>query len=93
MESEFLSTYDQLMKDPKRRHKFEEEYRQLIFAEILIPILEKSEMPVRTLAKAASVSPTIIQEIKSGEKEGISYQAFLAILEALGYKAKIHITK
>jgi hypothetical protein len=93
MENEFLSTYDQMMKDPKRRHKFEEEYRQLVLVEILIPILEKSEIPVRTLAKAAGVSPTIIQEIKSGKKEGVSYQTFLAILEALGYKAKIQITK
>jgi hypothetical protein len=93
MTNECLSTYDELMQDPKRRHKFEEEYRQLVLVEILIPILEKTETPVRTLAKAAGVSPTIIQDIKSGKKEGIAYPTFLAILEALGYKAKIQITK
>lgn len=93
MEDEHLSTYDQCMQDPKRRSKFEEEYRRLVLVEILIPILEKSEIPVRTLAKAAGISPTIIQDIKSGTKEGISYSTFLSILEALGYKASIHITK
>ncbi|MBI3508897.1 MAG: hypothetical protein HY069_04620 [Chlamydiia bacterium] len=93
MENDTLSTYDQLMKDAKRRRKFDEEYRQLVLVEILIPILEKSEIPVRTLAKAAGVSPTIIQEIKSGKKEGISYLTFLSILEALGYSARIQISK
>lgn len=93
MKNEPLSIYDQLMKDPKRRHKFEDEYRQLVLIEILFPILKKSEIPVRTLAKIAGVSPTIIQDIKSGKKEGISYPTFLSILEALGYRAKIQITK
>jgi hypothetical protein len=93
MESDSLSTFDQVMKDPRRRRKFEEEYRQLVLVEILIPILEKTEIPVRALAKAAGVSPTIIQDIKSGKKEGISYLTFLSILEALGYRAKIQITK
>jgi DNA-binding Xre family transcriptional regulator len=93
MENETLPTYDQLMKDPKRRRKFEEEYQQLVLVEILIPILEKSQIPVRALAKIAGVSPTIIQDIKSGKKEGISYPTFLSILEALGYRAKIQITK
>ncbi len=93
MEHDSLSTFNRLMKDPKRRRKFEEEYRQLVLVEILIPILERSEIPVRTLAKTAGISPTIIQEIKTGKKEGISYLTFLSILEALGYKAKIQITK
>lgn len=93
MENDSLSTYNQLMKDPKRRRKFDEEYRQLVLVEILIPILEKSKIPVRTLAKAAGISPTIIQDIKSGKKEGISYLTFLFILEALGYRAKIQISK
>lgn len=93
MENNSFSTYDQLMRDPKRRRKFDEEYRQLVLVEILIPILEKSDIPVRTLAKMAGVSPTIIQDIKSGKKEGISYLTFLSILEALGYRAKIQVTK
>ncbi len=93
MENNELSTYDQLMQDAKRRERFEEEYQRLVLVEILIPLLEKSEIPVRVLAGAAGVSPTIIQDIKSGRKEGISYSTFLSVLEALGYKAKIRITR
>jgi len=93
MENEELSTYDRLMRDPKRRQKFEDEYQKLVLVEILIPILTKSEVPVRLLAKAAGVSPTTIQDIKSGKKEGISYATFVAILEALDYKASIRVHK
>jgi len=93
MESDELSTYDQLMQDPKRKQKFDEEYQRLVLVEILIPLLEKSEVPVRALAKLAGISPTIIQDIKSGKKEGISYSTFLSILEALGFRANICITR
>ena len=93
MENDQLSTYDKCMLDPKRRQKFEEDYQKLVLVEILMPLLEKSEMPVRILAKEAGISPTIIQDIKSGKKEGISYATFLSILEALGYRANIRVTK
>jgi DNA-binding Xre family transcriptional regulator len=93
MESNGLSTYDELVQDPKRRERFEEEYQRLVLVEVLIPLLEKTEISVRVLAKMAGLSPTVIQDIKSGKKEGISYSTFLSILEALGYKANIRITK
>mgnify|MGYP000349547405 CR=1 FL=1 len=79
MENETLSTYELFMQDPNRRSQFEEEYRKLVLVEILIPLLEKSNTPVRVLAKAAGILPTVIQDIKSGKKEGISYSTFLSI--------------
>lgn len=88
-----LSTYDRLMQDPHRRQKFEEGYQKFILVEILIPLLKKSEIPVRALAKAAGVSPTIIQDLKSGKKEGISYPTFLCIVEALGYRATLQVKR
>lgn len=93
MIDDFLSTYDLLMQDPKRRQKFEEDYRKFILVEILIPLLEKSDMPVRSLAKVAGVSPTVIQDIKSGKKEGISYVTFISLVEALGYQATLRVTR
>ena len=88
-----LSTYDRIMKDPKRRLKFEHEYRKFVLVEILIPLLEKSKASVRALADAAGVSPTVIQDIKSGKKEGVSFSTFISILKALGYNATIQIDK
>jgi hypothetical protein len=93
MAHDSLSTYEQLMQDPKRRQKFEEGYQKFVLVEILIPLLENSEVPVRVLAKAAGVSPTVIQEIKSGRKEGISYPTFLAIVGALGYQATLQVKR
>ncbi|MEI6242445.1 MAG: hypothetical protein WCP39_03455 [Chlamydiota bacterium] len=84
LKNDSISIYDQLMQDPKRRQKFEEEYQKRVLVEILLPLLEKSEMPVRVLAKAAGVSPTIIQDIKSGRKEGISYSTFLSTNAHIG---------
>ncbi len=88
-----ISTFDRIMKDQKRRFKFEQEYRKFILVDILIPLLEKSKISVRALAHAAGVSPTIIQDIKSGKKEGISFPTFMSILEALGYSATIRVDK
>lgn len=88
-----ISTYDRIMKDPKRRFKFEQEYRKFVLVDILIPLLEKSKISVRALAHAAGVSPTVIQDIKSGKKEGISFTTFMSILEALGYSATIRINR
>lgn len=93
MNNKPLSTYDRMMKDPKRRLKFEHEYRKFVLVEILIPLLEKSKLSVRVLADAAGISPTIIQDIKSGKKEGISFSTFIAILKALGYNATIQVNK
>lgn len=88
-----LSTYDRIMQDPQRKAAFEKEYRKFILVETLIPLLEKCTTPVRILVRLAGVSPTIIQDIKSGKKEGISFSTFLAILEALGYRATLQIDR
>jgi DNA-binding Xre family transcriptional regulator len=88
-----LSTYDRMMQDPKRRFKFEQEYRKFVLVEILIPLLQDCKISVRALADAAGISPTVIQDIKSGKKEGISFSTFLAILKAMGYKATIQIDR
>jgi hypothetical protein len=47
---------------------FEQEYQELLISELLIAAMEKDDLSVRRLAKAAGVSPTIIQELKSGKR-------------------------
>lgn len=87
------STFDRIMQDSKRREQFEETYRGFLLVEVLLPLLEKDKMPVRLLAKTAGLSPTVIQDIKSGKKESISFKTFMAILNALGYSAVLEIGK
>ena len=80
-----LSTYERLIKDPKRKIKIEKKYKQLLLSELLIALMEEDNVSVRKLAKSAGISPSIIQDIRSGKKENITLKSFSNIAEALGY--------
>jgi transcriptional regulator with XRE-family HTH domain len=80
-----LTTCERLTKDPKRRAKIKKDYKQLLLSELLIAIMEEDHVSVRKLAKAAKISPSIIQDIRSGKKENITLKSFSNIATALGY--------
>jgi hypothetical protein len=65
------STYEEFMeaKTPQQRKKFQEGYKELLLSEIILAAMEEDDVSVRELAKLAGVSPTIVQEMKSGSKE------------------------
>lgn len=68
----------------KEKEKFHEEYRELLVSEMLIAAMEKDEVSVRELAKAAGVSPTTVQGIRSGTNNP-TIENFFKIFSALGY--------
>ena len=80
-----LTTYDRLIQDPKRKAKIEKEYRELLLSELLIALMEEDHVSVRKLATAAGISPSIVQDIRSGKKENITLKSFSNIAAALGY--------
>jgi DNA-binding Xre family transcriptional regulator len=88
-----FSTFDRIMQDPKRRYKFEQEHQKFVLVETLIPLLDECKISVRALADSAGISPTVIQDIKSGKKDGIAFSTFLNLIEALGYQATIRVNK
>ena len=47
--------------------------------------MEEDHVSVRKLAKAAGISPSIIQDIRSGKKENLTLKSFSNIAAALGY--------
>ena len=47
--------------------------------------MEEDHASVRKLAKAAGISSSIIQDIRSGEKESLTIKSFSNIAAALGY--------
>jgi len=51
--------------------------------------VKKAEISVRTLAKKAGVSPTIIQKIRTKNAEKINFRTFTNVLYSLGYKINI----
>jgi len=84
-----VSTFDRLMKDPIRRRKFEKGYKDFLLSEILCEAMEKSNVSVRVLAAKAELSPTVIQEIRSGKKKNTTLNSISNIFSSLGYKVVI----
>jgi len=82
------STLDREMKNPAFRAAFEKEFAALEVSEFLAKQMAEQEVSVRTLAARASVSPTIVQGIKSGKRKNIEYTTLKALTLALGYQIK-----
>lgn len=87
------STYDRLMADPEQKHLFEKEYQEFLLSELVIALMEEDKISVRKLAKEAGLSPTVIQEIRSGKKTNITLATFVSIAYALGYTPFLTLKK
>ena len=83
------STYEEFISDPKRKEKFDNEYNDFLLSEFILEKMESENLSVRTLAKKAGVSPTIIQKIRSKNAERINFRTFTNVLHSLGYKVSI----
>ena len=74
------------MQDPEWKEEFDKGYDQFLLSEFLIEAMEENKMSVRKLAQKAGVSPTIIQNIRSGKRSNISLNTLAPILSTLHYK-------
>lgn len=83
---EQLSTFDKLMQDPEWKAGFEKGYEEFLLSEFLIEAMEENKISVRKLAEKAGVSPTIIQNLRSGKRSNVSLNTLTPILSALHYK-------
>lgn len=88
MNKKIKSTYDELVEslNQKEKEEFEQDYQELILSELMLAIMEEDEISVRKLAKAAGVSPTIVQGLRSGTRKNVTLQSFLKVIKALGGK-------
>jgi hypothetical protein len=57
--------------NPQELKAFKKGYKDFALSELILALIEKDEISVRKLAKIASVSPTIVQEIRSGLKKNL----------------------
>lgn len=78
------STFERLMKDQRRRRRFESKYRSFQLSEIVHGLMEQEGKSVRELAREVGVSPTVIQDIRSGGHTNVTLRNFLGIVSALG---------
>jgi hypothetical protein len=92
------STYEEFMesKTPEQRKKYKEEYRDFLLSEMILAAMEEDDISVRKLAKLAGVSPTIVQEMRSGIRDNFNTKSFFKVLKGLGYNILLerngHIT-
>jgi DNA-binding Xre family transcriptional regulator len=86
-----LSTYEREIQDPVFKEQFEEEYQQFALSEIILQLMEEDHISVRQLAKAAGISPTVIQDIRSGKRRNITVYNLSKILKALGSRIAVQI--
>jgi len=84
------TTFDKFINnDPKEKELFDKEYNEFLLSEFVLEKMEAENISVRTLAKKAGVSPTIIQKIRSKNAERINFRTFTNVLNTLGYRINI----
>jgi len=86
MNKKIKSTYEEHIESltAKEKEEFDRGYKEHLLSELLIALMNQDGISVRRLAKAAGISPSLIQGIRSGEKENITMRSFLRIIKALG---------
>lgn len=53
MRKKIESTYEEAIKDKKRKANIDREYKKLLISEMLITLMKQNQLLVRKLAKAA----------------------------------------
>ena len=67
------------MADPDQKNKFEREYAQFLFSELVIDGMKEEHLSVRTLSKLSGVSTSIIQNIRKKGTDSIVFGIIFAI--------------
>jgi DNA-binding Xre family transcriptional regulator len=81
-----MSTFDRVMQNAKRREQFEKGYNEFLVNEFLLEAMEENHISVRKLAEKASVSPAIIQRLRTGGSSNITLKKLSDIAAVLGYR-------
>ncbi len=79
MTKKIKSTYDKLMESMTKAEKevYDKELKDFIISELILATMAEDNISVRKLAKLAGVSPTVVQEIRSGLKQSFTTDTFL----------------
>lgn len=85
MSKKSLSTFEREMQDAEFKEAFNKSYRTFLLSELIFTLMEQEHKSVRQLASEAGLSPTIIQNIRSGQQQDIKLSNFTHILDACGY--------
>lgn len=79
------STFDRMMEDKDFKKEFDKEYQDLLISELVLALMNDEKISVRKLAKEAGISPSVVQDIRSGKQKDIKLSNFKNIVNACGY--------
>ena len=85
------STFEREMGDPAFKEQFEAEYQEFALSEIVLQLMEDEHISVRRLAKIAGISPSVVQDIRSGSRRNVTLQNLCKIIKALGGRIAVQI--
>ena len=80
------STFDRIMSDAEQKKKFETEYVQFLFSELLLEAMDEENISVRALSKESGVSTSVIQNMRSMKPTNITIKTMASLLKPLGYQ-------
>ncbi len=80
------STFERFIGDSEQKKKFENEYSQFLFSELLLEAMDEEHLSVRELSKESGVSTSIIQNMRSMKPTNITIKTMASLLKPLGYQ-------
>ena len=86
MNNKKQSTFDRVMSDPEQKNKFEKEYAQFLFSELLFDAMNEEKISVRGLARESGVSTSVIHNMRSMNPRNITMKTMASLLKPLGYQ-------
>jgi hypothetical protein len=85
MKNKKKTTFDRVMSDSEQKKKFEKEYVQFLFSELLLEAMAEEHISVRALSKESGVSTSVIQNMRSMKPTNITIKTMASLLKPLGY--------
>ena len=73
------------MADPEIKEHFDKGYKDFVLSELILALMENDHKSVRELAKEVDLSPTVIQNLRSGKQQDMKIKNFVSIAHACGY--------
>jgi Sec7-like guanine-nucleotide exchange factor len=86
MKNKKKSTFDRIMSDSEQKKRFEKEYVQFLFSELLLEAMDEEHISVRALSKESGVSTSVIQNMRSMKPTNITIKTMASLLKPLGYQ-------
>ncbi len=87
--NKFGSVFQQWINEADFEVKLDEELKEFSLSELLLAIMEEDQKSVRKLAEMAGVSPSSVQDLRSGKAKDVKLKNFLNIVDACGYGVEL----